>query len=69
MILTVTSPLEIFSKKRKRWLTTTIFSPFHIIMELCLLRIIIITFLSLSNRKLISTSMNWLYPTTIQSIP
>ena len=28
-------PLKLFRKKRKRWLTTTISSPFHVIMELC----------------------------------
>ncbi len=28
-------PLKLFHKKRKRWLTTTIFPPFHVIMELC----------------------------------
>lgn len=50
----ITSAPEIYLLKRKRWLTTTIFSPFHVIMELCLNKIIITTFLKLGNRKLTS---------------
>ena len=60
---------KFIAKREKRWLTTTIFSLFHDIMELCENKIIITTFLKLGNRKLTLTSLNCVYPTTILSIP
>ena len=41
-----TLPLKFIREKEKRWLTTTIFSPFHVIMELCKNKIIITNFLN-----------------------
>ena len=37
-------PRNLSSKKKKRWLTTTVFSSLHAIMELCENKIIITTF-------------------------
>ncbi len=48
---TAPSP-EFIYEKEKSWLTTTIFSPFHVIMELCSNKIIIMIFFEIGQQKI-----------------
>ena len=62
-------PLKLFHKKRKRWLTTTIFHSVPCYNGTMITKDYYNDFLKSGNKKLTSVSSNGVYLTTIQSIP